>query len=212
MPCFERMPDGFVYLDAAAPLVRIDLRYAGEDNFVGRPLAGYRGKRGILRREAAAALRKASEDMDRMGYQLVVYDAYRPHTAMIDINLWGKDMNDQKMKSRYYPGISKHRIFSDLYLRDFSEHSRGVAVDISLIDKKTNREVDMGGHFDLLAPSSATNYKGITPHQQNNRQLLKQVMERHGFVNYSPEWWHYRLSPEPNIELYFMFPVCDDMK
>lgn len=211
-PCPQEMPPGFVYLDQVAPLVRVDLRYAGHDNFVGRPLAGYKGRRAILRREAAMKLRQASDWLDGRGYRLLVYDAYRPHTAMVDINAWGRDPADQKMKARYYPDIAKERIFKDKYLREFSEHSRGVAVDVTLVHKSSGKPVDMGGHFDLMDPSSATAYAGLSAAQRQNRQFLKEAMAAYGFANYAPEWWHYRLDPEPDNESHFLFPVCDGME
>lgn len=173
---------------------------------------GYRGKRAILRREAAAHLAMAQRSLRGKGYGILIYDAYRPHTAMIDIGKWGKDDGDQKMKARFYPGIDKKRIFADHYLRDFSEHSRGVAVDIALVDLRSGKPVDMGGHHDLLDPSSATDSELVAPSQREKRQLLKKEMERAGFANYAPEWWHYRLSPEPDETSHFYFPAWDGMK
>ena len=109
------MQPGFVYVDQVAPLVRSNLKYAGYDNFVGRPLDGYHGKRAILRTQAAQALKKVSEDLYKQGYLLEIYDAYRPHTAVLDICKWGRDAEDQKMKARYYPNIDKSRVFGDHY-------------------------------------------------------------------------------------------------
>lgn len=211
-PCSEYMPKGFVYVDQAAPLVKADLRYAGTDNFIGRPMVGYLGKRAILREEAAKQLKLISQDLDKKGYKLIVYDAYRPHTAMEEINRWGKDLNDQKMKSVYYPNIDKARIFKDRYLGPISEHSRGVAVDVALIVKTTGKLLDVGGHFDLLDPSSHITSPLVSEKQRANRQILKQAMEKHGFINYEPEWWHYRLASEPDEQSYFLFSVCDNMK
>lgn len=202
---------GFVYVDTVAPLVKVDLMYAGHDNFVGRPLAGYRGKRAILRIEAAEALRLVSEDLAACGYTLLIKDAYRPHTAMLDIANWGKDASDQKMKSFYYPRIDKQKIFADKYIRDISEHSRGVAVDVTLLDSLSGKEMDMGGRVDLLDPSSATDSKLVSDHVFRNRQLLKNTFRKHGFANYAPEWWHYRLINEPEKTLYFYFPLWDGM-
>lgn len=113
------MQPGFVYVDQVAPLVKTNLKYAGYDNFVGRPLDGYHGRRAILRTQAAQALKKVSEDLYRQGYLLEIYDAYRPHTAVLDICKWGTDDGDQKMKSRYYPHIDKAKVFGDHYVRDF---------------------------------------------------------------------------------------------
>ena len=211
-PLADYMPQGFSYVDRVIPSISTDLKYSGSDNFIGRPLNGYRGKRAILRREAVVHLAIAQKSLRRKGYGLLVYDAYRPHTAMIDIGKWGKDKTDQKMKAKYYPGIDKRRIFADNYIRDFSEHSRGVAVDITLIDLKSGKPVDMGGYHDLLDPSSATDSFLVTPAQRAKRQLLKEEMERAGFANYAPEWWHYRLSPEPDEMSHFYFPLWDGMK
>ncbi len=205
------MHPGFVYLDAVAPKIRTDLKYAGYDNFIGRPIKGYYGKRAILRIEAALALKAVSDDLNNRGYVLALYDAYRPHTAMLDIGEWGKDMSDQKMKARYYPNIDKSRIFEDKYLGPYSEHSRGVAVDVSLLYAATGKPVDMGGHHDFLDPSSATASPLITPQQRKNRLFLREVFRKHGFSNYHTEWWHYWLTNEPDNTLYFSFPVWDGM-
>lgn len=210
-PLSPVMQPGFVYVDQVAPRVRVKLKYAGSDNFVGRPLDGYHGKRGILRIQAALALKQISEDLYKQGYVIEVYDAYRPHTAVLDICRWGRDVQDQKMKARYYPNIDKVKVFGDHYVRDFSEHSRGVAVDVTLLHARTGRPVDMGGHHDLLDPSSATDSSLVTPAQRRNRMILKQAFEKRGFVNYAPEWWHYRLADEPEPTLHYYFPVWDGM-
>lgn len=130
---------------------------------------------------------------------------------MLDICKWGADAGDQKMKARYYPNIDKAKVFGDHYVRDFSEHSRGVAVDVSLLYAKTGKPVDMGGHHDLLDPSSATDTALVTPAQHRNRMILKKAFEKQGFANYSPEWWHYRLLNEPAPSLHYYFPVWDGM-
>ncbi|WP_300811334.1 M15 family metallopeptidase [uncultured Akkermansia sp.] len=115
------------------------------------------------------------------------------------------------MKSRYYPHIDKAKVFGDHYVRDFSEHSRGVAVDVSLLYARTGKPVDMGGHHDLLDPSSATDSTLVTPSQRRNRMILKKAFEKQGFANYAPEWWHYRLLNEPEPALHYYFPVWDGM-
>lgn len=205
------MPKGFTYVDTLIPTLRTNLKYAGSDNFVGRPLNGYRGRRAILRAEAAEALKNAAADLARQGYGIVIYDAYRPHTAMQDITAWGRDAADRKMKARYYPNIDKERVFGDAYVHNFSEHSRGVAVDLSLYHLNGGRPVDMGGWHDLLDPSSATDSCLVTAVQRRRRTVLKKAMESHGFKNYAPEWWHYRLDPEPDATAHFYFPIWDGM-
>ncbi len=207
----KRMQPGFVYLDAVAPKIKVDLKYAGSDNFIGRPLKGYQGRRAILRIETALALKAVSDDFNKQGYVLVLYDAYRPHTAVEDICRWGKDLSDRKMKGRYYPNIDKSRIFEDKYVGPFSEHSCGIAVDVSLLYAATGKPVDMGGHHDFLDPSSATTSLLVTPEQRKNRLFMRRVFNKHGFANYRAEWWHYWLKNSPYNTLCYSFPIWDGM-
>lgn len=206
----EYLPDGFCYLDTVAPGVRVDLMYAGYDNFVGRPLAGYKGTRAILRKDTAAAVAKAADDLAKEGLGLLVRDAYRPATAMRDFYAWSKTP-DRKMQQKYYPNISKKGIYEGRYIGTTSEHSWGIAVDVTLVELDSGKELDMGGHVDLLDPSSATNYAGLTPTQRANRQKLRQVMARAGMRNYSKEWWHYFLSPSGLCRVY-SFPITDHLE
>lgn len=203
------LPAELCYLDTVAPTIRVDLMYAGHDNFVGRPLEGYRGRRAILRRDAAAALARAADILAQEGLGLLVHDAYRPAPAMEDFYRWSCTPDD-KMKVRYYPRITKRGIYEGRYIGRTSEHSWGIAVDISLISLSTGLELDMGGHVDLLDPSSATEYPGLTPLQRANRLKLRDTMAAVGMKNYSKEWWHYYVSPCGICHIY-SFPVEDDL-
>lgn len=205
----EYLPDGFCYLDTVAPGVRVDLMYAGNDNFVGRPLAGYKGTRAILRRDTALAVAKAADILAKEGLGLLVRDAYRPATAMRDFYAWSKTPN-RKMQHKYYPNISKKGIYEGRYIGTTSEHTWGIAVDVTLVELSSGKELDMGGHVDLLDPSSATDYAGLTPTQRANRHKLRDVMARAGMRNYSKEWWHYFLSPSGLCRVY-SFPITDHL-
>lgn len=188
------MPDALCYVDEVVPGIRTELKYAGSDNFVGRPIAGYAGaSRAILRKDAALALKKASDALARDGYGLLIWDAYRPCCAMKDFKAWSKT-SDARMKSRFFPSITKQSIYDDRYIGGISEHSWGIAVDITLFSLSSGKEVDMGGHHDFLDPSSATLSPSVTPAQRAHRMKLKSAMEAAGFSNYSKEWWHYRLK------------------
>lgn len=204
------LPADFCYLDSVAPGVRVELMYAGSDNFVGRPLAGYRGSRAILRRDAAAAVSRAADMLAQEGLGLLVKDAYRPSIAMRDFYEWSKTP-DRKMQHKYYPNISKQAIYTGRYIGTTSEHTWGIAVDVTLVNLTTGEELDMGGHVDLLDPSSATDYPGLTPLQRQNRHKLRSVMSRAGLRNYSKEWWHYFLSPAGVCRVY-SFPVSDTLQ
>ncbi len=203
-PC---LPEGWCYVDTVVPGIRVDLKYAGNDNFVGRPIMGYSGRRAILRRDAAEALARAEADLRQQGYGLLIWDAYRPTTAMKDFYAWSFN-KDERMRAKFYPNITKRGIYEGRYIGTTSEHTWGIAVDITLVELRSGREVDMGGHHDLLDPSSATAYTGISPEQQANRRLLCKAMERAGFRNYSKEWWHYFLRDSQPWYAYG-FPLND---
>lgn len=203
------LPAEFCYVDTVAPTVRTELKYAGNDNFVGRPIWGYTGQRAVLRRDAAQALARAAKELAKEGYGLKIYDAYRPARAMQDFSAWSKT-SDDRMKARFYPNITKRGIYEGKYIGTVSEHSWGIAVDITLTRLKDGRECDMGGYHDLLDPSSATDYPNLTPLQQANRQRLRRAMENAGMRNYSTEWWHYYLSPAGPCYAY-SFPLNDHL-
>ena len=205
----EYLPAGFCYLDTVATGIRVDLMYAGYDNFVGRPLEGYKGTRAILRRDTAEAVAKAADMLAKEGLGLLVRDAYRPATAMRDFYAWSKTP-DCSMQHKFYPNISKKGIYEGRYIGTTSEHTWGIAVDVTLVNLHSGKELDMGGHVDLLDPSSATDYAGLTPTQRANRQKLRDVMARAGMRNYSKEWWHYFLSPCGLCRVY-SFPITDHL-
>lgn len=206
----ESLPVGFCYLDSVAPTVRVDLKYRGEDNFVGRPIAGYSGTRAILREDTALAVKKAAELAAVQGLGLLVWDAYRPACAMDDFRKWSRT-DDESMKSRFYPNITKQGIYDGKYIGDISEHSWGIAVDITLFDLRSGKELDMGGHHDLLDVSSATESPLVSSEQRANRLKLRDIMQKAGMKNYHTEWWHYYLA-EPGTLYSYNFEIRDDLK
>lgn len=184
--------------------------YAGSDNFVGRPIKGYEGTRAILRRDTAQAVARAASILKKEGLGLLLRDAYRPAIAMRDFYNWSKTP-DQKMKQKFYPNITKRGIYKGRYIGLTSEHTWGIAVDVTLINLATGKELDMGGRVDLLDVSSATDYPHLTNEQRTNRNKLRSVMASVGMRNYSKEWWHYFLSP-PGICYVYTFPVRDNLR
>lgn len=202
-----KLPAGFVYADEAVPGLRLDIRYATEYNFVGKPIAGYLAPLAILTKEAAAALKAASEDLAKEGYGLKIYDAYRPTKAVAEFVAWSRDASDTKMKADFYPDVDKKDAFKLGYLAHNSGHSRGSTVDLTLVDLKTGQEVDMGSPYDLFSPISAHDTKRISKEQAANRRMLRAAMERHGFQSLNKEWWHYTLKKEPFPDTYFDFDI-----
>ena len=198
---------GFVYIAEAVPDVIQEIRYYSTYNFVGDRIDGYERPCALITREAAVALKAASDDCVRRGYRLKVYDAYRPQRAVSHFMRWAKDTADTRMKAPFYPNLDKSVLFAQGYIAEKSGHSRGSTVDLTLFDAKTGKEVDMGGTFDWFGAESHPDYKGVTQQQFANRMLLREIMLAHGFKPLAEEWWHFTLANEPYPDTYFDFPV-----
>ncbi len=206
-PCVAVLPDGFVNVADAVPEVLLDIRYYSSFNFVGDKITGYYAPMAILSRPAAAALAKAATAAGRQGYLIRVFDAYRPQTAVDHFVSWAKDTGDQRNKPGFYPEVDKSRLFKENYIAQKSGHSRGSTIDLTLVDRRTGLELDMGTPFDFFGEKSHHGSTRISKAQEENRNLLKAIMESSGFKAYPEEWWHYTLIDEPYPATYFNFPV-----
>ena len=208
---FEKMitmdPSGFVVLADYVPGIVQEIRYYSTYNFIGERIDGYEEPVALLTKEAARALKAVSNEMNVFGYRLKVFDAYRPANAVRQFVLWGIEDTDIRMKPYFYPDLEKQELFSGGYIAKKSSHSRGSAVDLTLLDMKTGKELDMGGPFDFFSELSHPDYRGITDEQYENRMLLQNVMKRNGFLPIDCEWWHFMLADEPWPDTYFEFPV-----
>ncbi len=200
-------PSGFVLLSDYVPQIVQEIRYFSTYNFIGERIDGYEEPCALLTKEAARALKSVSNEMIVMGYRLKVFDAYRPACAVRHFVLWGIEDQDIRMKPYFYPDLEKQSLFIEGYIAKNSSHSRGSAVDLTLLDMRTGKEVDMGSPFDLFSEVSHPDYRGITQEQYENRMLLQKVMVRNGFLPLSCEWWHFSLKEEPYPDTYFEFPV-----
>lgn len=145
----DSLPDEFCYLDNILSDAVYDVRYFGSDNFVGERIDGYKAQRVILTRDAAAALAGVQKDLAPFGLGLKIFDGYRPQDAVLHFVRWAEDLNDTRMKQKYYPGVQKKNLFRDGYIAEKSSHSRGSTVDLTIIDLKTGQELDMGTGFDF---------------------------------------------------------------
>ena len=161
----------------------VDLRYSTSNNFTGAPLPGYLANRAYLRREAAAALTRVQRDLRSLGLGIKIFDGYRPVRATLAMVDWTQRVN-------------RPDLLKDGYIASRSRHNLGLAVDLTLIDLRTGRELEMGTPFDTFSAAAHTaNALGVAA---ANRQKLKAAMERGGFVNYDQEWWHFSFSvPNP---------------
>ena len=200
-------PSGFVILADFVPGIVQEIRYYSTYNFIGDRIDGYEEPCALLTIEAARALKSAANELNVQGYRLKVFDAYRPATAVKHFALWGIEDTDIRMKPYFYPGLEKQELFMRGYIAKQSSHSRGSAVDLTLLDMKTGKELDMGSPYDFFGEISHPDYMGITDDQYRNRSILRKVMLRNGFVHIDCEWWHFALKNEPYPDTYFEFPV-----
>lgn len=197
------------FVDAArvVPGLVVEMRYAGANNFVGRPIEGYDAARCLLVREAAAALATVQRKLEAGGLGLKVFDCYRPTRAVAHFVRWARDLGDQARKVAFYPEIDKRDLFRLGYIAAYSGHSRGATVDLTLVRRNDGAELDMGTPFDFFSPRSASASPGVSATARANRAHLAAAMRQGGFVPYGKEWWHFALRAEPSPRQAFDFPV-----
>ncbi len=200
-------PSGFVVLGDHVPGIVQEIRYYSTYNFIGERIDGYEEPCALMTIEAARALKAVSSELFVQGYRLKVFDAYRPVCAVKQFVLWGLEDQDIRMKPYFYPQLEKQELFIKGYIAARSSHSRGSAIDLTLFNMQTGKEVDMGSPFDLFSPVSHPDCKDITQEQYENRMILRSAMIRGGFEPIDCEWWHFMLADEPYPDTYFEFPV-----
>ena len=201
------LPEGFVYLDEAVPGSLSDAKYAGRDNFVGAPVDGYAAARVVGSRELAEALVKVSEAAHKLNLRLLFWDAYRPQRAVDHFIRWSKEPENGLTKEKHYPGLDRAQLIPLGYIAEKSGHSRGSTIDLTLVDRLSGKELDMGGVFDYFGDISHPDTSSVSPRQHENRMLLRQLMVQCGFRPLSTEWWHFTLENEPYPDTAFDFPV-----
>ena len=203
-PAQER-PSSFVDATTVVPGLVVEMRYFGDNNFVGRPIDGYDKPTCLLTRQAANALAEVARDLAPRGLKLKVFDCYRPKRAVAHFLRWAQAINDLKNKATFYPDMQKSQLFTDGYIATRSGHSRGSTVDLTLVS--STGELDMGTPFDFLSPRSSASDTRVSRDAQKNRTLLASAMSRRGFRAYDKEWWHFTLRGEPFLDTLFDFPV-----
>ena len=199
-----------VDIRSLAPDIAEDIKYAGSDNFVGRPVDGYRAPKCFLLRPVAEALARVEHDLRAQHQRLKIFDCYRPARAVADFVRWAHDLGDQRTKPQHYPTLDKSKLLHG-YIASVSGHSRGATIDLGMeqcaADGSRCKPLDMGTDFDYFGTRANTDNPGITPAQHANRQRLLAAMAREGFKNYPMEWWHYTFMPEPTPHTLYDVPV-----
>jgi zinc D-Ala-D-Ala dipeptidase len=209
------LPGGLVYLRDVDPSITQDMRYAGSNNFVGRPLDGYGAGECILRRDVAVALARVQTDLSGSGLALKVYDCYRPVRAVRTMAQWANDGRAGGATKRFYPRLQKNVLFGLGYIASRSAHSTGNTIDLTLVEappaptaafdpaasygpctgtaaqRSPDTSIDMGTGYDCFDAVSSTASAGITAEQRRRRNQLVAAMAKRGFANYHREWWHF---------------------
>lgn len=207
LPADGQDRSGFADAGKAIPSLVVEIRYAGSENFTGRPIAGYDAPVCLLTSDAVAALARVQVKFSEFGLGLKVFDCYRPARAVADFAVWAGDPADQKRKADYYPNVDKSRLFELGYIAERSGHSRGSTLDVTLVDVRSGEELDMGGPYDLFDTRSWPREPEVAPQARANRMLLQDVMIANGFRPLKEEWWHFTLNQEPYPDTYFDFAV-----
>jgi len=166
-------PSDLIEVISLDPTIRLDIRYATSNNFLGTPL--YEEPRAFLQRPAAEAVVRVHRALAAKGYGLLIHDAYRPW--YITKIFWDATPPD------------KHQYVADP--AHGSRHNRGCAVDLTLFDRSTGRAVEMPSGYDEMSERAHPDYAGGTAEQRKNRELLRSAMEAEGFTVYEYEWWHF---------------------
>ncbi len=203
----QNLPEGFVYLDDIDSSIQSDLRYYTNNNFIGKPIDGYRNNCVVTTLETAKKLKIIQQILARKKLSLQIFDAYRPQRAVNHFVRWAKVLEDTLMKKEYYPKIPKSQLFNLGYIASKSGHTRGSTVDLTIVDLKTGKELDMGSPYDFFGQQSHPFHEKITKIQKKNRFYLRKIMLENGFKPYNNEWWHFTLKNEPFLKTYFNFPI-----
>ena len=162
-----------IELTTLDPTIKLDIRYATDNNFVGKKV--YPEARAFLQKPAAKAVAKVHKKLKKQGLGLVIFDGYRPWA--ITKLFWEVTPDDKRI---FVADPAKG-----------SKHNRGCAVDLSMYDLKTGRLVEMPSGYDEFSERASPDYTGGTPEQRANRDLLRKLMEDEGFVVNANEWWHF---------------------
>ena len=208
------MPKGFVYLHDVDPSILQDMRYASEHNFTGHAVSGYDAPECVLVSQAAEALKAVQAELREKQLALKVYDCYRPARAVRAMAAWAHDGRSGEATRRFFPKLQKSSLFALGYISPRSQHSTGVAVDLTLIaapapvapfdaaatygpctgpaaQRSPDNSIDMGTGYDCFDPKSHTASGEIGPEQRQWRRKLVAAMAAQGFHNYFREWWHF---------------------
>jgi D-alanyl-D-alanine dipeptidase len=178
-PPASRISEGFVDVREVIPSILLDIRYSTSYNFVGKPIHGYSAPKCYLTKEMADSLKRVQEELSQFSFSLKIYDGYRPQRAVDHFVQWARDVSDTATKREFYPTVDKRNLFRDGYIAGKSSHSRGSAVDLTIVPLPVPRQESYVDSQDLCQC----------------------------YLSYEKEWWHFTLVDEPYPDTYFDFVI-----
>lgn len=163
------------------PNIALDIRYATTNNFMGEQM--YASSGAFTRLPVVRALQKVQKELNQQGLGLKIFDGYRPYTVTV---AFYEKQKDSVFVAAPWKG---------------SRHNRGCAIDLTIIDLKTGKELKMPTGFDDFTKKAYADYSGASKKATENRELLKAVMSKNGFTVYKEEWWHYDFNNWKDYDL-----------
>jgi D-alanyl-D-alanine dipeptidase len=155
------------------PNITLDIKYATKNNFANETV--YSQARSFARKPVVDSLYKIEQELNKKGLGLKIFDGYRPYA--VTVKFWNITPNDKKD----YVANPKTG----------SRHNRGCAVDLTLIDYKTKKELVMPTPYDSFAPEASPTFENVSALAKKNRDFLIETMTKYGFKVYKNEWWHF---------------------
>ena len=163
------------------PTIKLDIRYAGKNNFAKQ--AVYKQARAFARLPVVDALENVQDELKKSGYGLKIFDGYRPYSVTV----------------KFFAIASDKSFVANP--KDGSRHNRGCAIDLTLIDLRTGRDLEMPTPYDSFAVEAASDFNNLPAKIIQNRKLLRDTMEKHGFRVLDNEWWHFDFIGWQNYDL-----------
>ncbi|MGN8058880.1 M15 family metallopeptidase [Pedobacter sp. 22163] len=170
-----------VEIKKAIPNIKLDIRYATKNNFMQQVM--YKQARAFARKPVVESLKKIQKELNKKGYGLKIFDGYRPYAITIEFY---KKASDKNFVANPAKG---------------SKHNRGCAVDLTLINLKTGKEIPMPTPYDSFSAAAAAKYEKVSPEAKKNRDFLIAIMGKYQMNVLENEWWHYDFSGWKNYDL-----------
>ncbi len=163
------------------PNIRLDIRYAGKNNFAKQ--AVYKQARAFARLPVVEALKNVQKELNKSGLGLKVFDGYRPYSVTV----------------KFFAIASDKSFVANP--KDGSRHNRGCAIDLTLVNLRTGKELEMPSPYDSFSAAAASDFMDLPAASIKNRELLRSIMEKNGFRVLNNEWWHFDFNGWKNFEL-----------